>query len=73
MDEVGETAEVGEPPEGDEEVVVVSTLPVLCVSWDSQVEVLLLCGVAVAPAPLGEMPRDLNMLPCLPASCKRRP
>jgi hypothetical protein len=60
MDEVGETAEVGEPPEGDEEAVVVSTLPVLCISWDSRVEVLLLCGVAVAPAPLGEMPRDLN-------------
>ena len=47
-DEVGETAEVGEPPEGDEEAVVVSTLPVLCVSCDSRVEVLLLCGVAVA-------------------------
>ena len=38
-DEEGETAEVGEPPEGDEEAVVVSTLPVLC---DSHVEVLLL-------------------------------
>jgi hypothetical protein len=45
-DDVGETAEVGEPPEGDEEAD--STLPVLCVSWDSRVEVLLLCGVAVA-------------------------
>jgi hypothetical protein len=45
---VGETAEVGEPPEGDEEVVIVSTLPVLRVSCDSRVEVLLLCGVAMA-------------------------
>jgi hypothetical protein len=36
---------VGEPPEGDEEAV--STLPVLRVSCDSRVEVLL-CGVAVA-------------------------
>jgi hypothetical protein len=45
---VGETAEVGEPPEGDEEAVVVSTLPVLRVSCDSRVELLLLCGVAVA-------------------------
>jgi hypothetical protein len=42
-DEVGEMAEVGEPPEGDEEAV--STLPML---WDSRVEVLLVCGVAVA-------------------------
>jgi hypothetical protein len=46
MDEEGETAEVREPPEGDEEAV--STLPVLCVSCDSRVEVLLLCGVTVA-------------------------
>jgi hypothetical protein len=45
---VGEATEVGEPPQGDEEVVVVSTLPVLRVSCDSQVEVLLLCGVTVA-------------------------
>jgi hypothetical protein len=59
-DKVRETAEVGEPPEGDEEAVIVSTLPVLRISWDSRVEVLLLYGVAVAPAPLGEMPRDLN-------------
>ena len=44
---MGETAEVGEPPEGDEEAVV-STLPVLRVSCGSRVEVLLLCGVAVA-------------------------
>jgi hypothetical protein len=51
-DEVGETAEVEEPPEDDvrdEEAVVVSTLPVLCVSCDSPVELLLLCGVAVQP------------------------
>ena len=46
MDELGETAETGEPPEGDEEAV--SALPVLRVSWDSRVDVLLLCGVAVA-------------------------
>ena len=37
---------MGEPPDGDEEAV--STLPVLRVSCDSQVDVLLLCGVAVA-------------------------
>jgi hypothetical protein len=37
MDEVGETAKVGEPPQGNEEAVVVSTLPVLHVSWDSRV------------------------------------
>jgi hypothetical protein len=43
-DEEGETADVGEP-DGDE---AVSTLPVLRVSCDSRVEVLLLCGVAVA-------------------------
>jgi hypothetical protein len=48
LDEVGETAEVGEPPEGDEEAIVVSTLPVLRVSCDSRVEVLLLCGVTGA-------------------------
>jgi hypothetical protein len=67
MDEVGETAKVGELPQGNEEAAVVSTLPVLRVSWDSRVEVLLLCGVTVAPAPLGEMPRDLNTAP-LPTS-----
>jgi len=39
---------VGEPPEGDEEAVVVSILPVLRVSCDSGVDVLLLCGVALA-------------------------
>ena len=39
---------MGEPPEGDEEGVIMSTLPVLCVSCDSRVEVLLLCSVAVA-------------------------
>jgi hypothetical protein len=44
-DDEGDTADVGEP-DGDEEVV--STLPVLRVSCDSRVEVLLLCGVAVA-------------------------
>ena len=38
-DGVGETAEVGEPAEGNEEVVVVSALPVLRVSWDLLVEV----------------------------------
>ena len=47
-DDVGETAETGEPAEGDEEAVPDSTLPVLRVSCDSRVEVLLLCGVAVA-------------------------
>jgi hypothetical protein len=47
-DEVGKTAETGEPAEGDEEVVVVSKLPELRVSHDSRVDVLLLCGVAVA-------------------------
>jgi hypothetical protein len=47
-DEEGETAEMGEPSEGDDEAVVVSTLPVLRVSCDSRVDVLLLCGVAVA-------------------------
>lgn len=47
-DALGETVEVGEPPQGDEEAVVVSTSPVLRVSCDSQVEVLLLCGVTVA-------------------------
>jgi hypothetical protein len=46
-DEVGETAETGEPAEGDEEAVI-SALPELCVSRDSRVDVLLLCGVAVA-------------------------
>ena len=45
-DEEGETAEVGEPPDGNEEVV--SILLVLRVSCDSRVDVLLLCGVAVA-------------------------
>ena len=44
-DEEGETADVGEP-DGDEEAV--SILPVLRVSCDSRVDVLLLCGVAVA-------------------------
>jgi hypothetical protein len=39
---------MGEPPEGDEETVVVSALPVLRVSCNSRVEVLMLCGVAVA-------------------------
>ena len=29
IDEMGETSETGEPPEGEEEVVIVSTLPVL--------------------------------------------
>jgi hypothetical protein len=47
MDEVGETAETGGPPD-DEEAAVLSTLPVLRVSCDSRVEALLLCGVAVA-------------------------
>jgi len=45
-DEVGETAEVGELPEGKDEAV--STLPELRVWCDSQVEVLLLSGVAVS-------------------------
>lgn len=35
MDEVGGTAEVGEPPEDDKEVVAVSTLAVLHVLCDS--------------------------------------
>jgi hypothetical protein len=57
---VGETAEVGEPLEGDEEVVIVSTLPVL---RDSRVDVLLLCGVAVAHEKAeGGEPMD-DMLP----------
>ena len=43
-----ESAEVGEPSVGDEEVVIVSTLLVLCILCDLWVEVLLLCGVAVA-------------------------
>ena len=47
-DEVGETAETGEPTEGDEEALDDSALPVLRVSWDSRVDVLLLLGVAVA-------------------------
>ena len=46
--EEGDTAEVGEPPEGDNETVVASTLSVPCVSCNSRVEVLSLCGVAVA-------------------------
>ena len=41
-----ETAEVGEPPNGNEEAV--SILLVLRVSCDSRVDVLLLCGVAMA-------------------------
>jgi len=45
-DELGGAAEMGEPPAGEEEVVAVSTLPVLRVSWDARVDVLLLCGVA---------------------------
>ena len=44
-DEEGETADVGEP-DGNEEAV--SILLVLRVSCDSRVEVLLVCGVAVA-------------------------
>jgi hypothetical protein len=39
-DEEGETAEVGEPPEDDDEEVVASTLPVLRVSCNSWVGVL---------------------------------
>jgi hypothetical protein len=35
-------------PEGDEEAVTVSTLPVLRVLCDLRIEVLLLCGIAVA-------------------------
>jgi hypothetical protein len=46
--ELGETAETGEPAEGDEEAVVVSAFPVLRVSCDARVDVLLLFGVAVA-------------------------
>ena len=37
---------MGEPPDGDKEAVF--TMPVLCVSCDSRVDVLLLRGVAVA-------------------------
>jgi len=48
----------GEPPEGDEEALVVSALPVL---RDSRVDVLLLCGVAREKAKGGE-PVD-DMLP----------
>ena len=42
-DEEGETAKVGEPPDGDEEVV--SILPVLCVSCNSRVDVLFSAGI----------------------------
>ena len=48
MDKVGETAETGEPTEGDEEALDDFVLPVLCVSWDSRVDVLLLLSVAFA-------------------------
>jgi len=34
--------------EGDEEVAIVFILPVLCISCNSHVGVLLLCGVAAA-------------------------
>jgi hypothetical protein len=44
--ELGATGETGEPAEGDEEDVV-SALPVLRVSCDPRVDVLLLFGVAV--------------------------
>ena len=44
-DEVVETAELGESPEGDKEAIVV---PVLCVSCNSQDDVLLLCGLTLA-------------------------
>jgi hypothetical protein len=44
--ELGAMAKTGEPTEGDEEVV--SALPVLHVSCDPRVDVLLLCGIAVA-------------------------
>ena len=39
-DEVGETAETGEPQEVDEEAVAVSTLPLLRISCDSRVDTL---------------------------------
>ena len=45
--ELGEAAETGEPAEGDEEAVVVSVFPVLCVSCDAWVDVLLLFSVVV--------------------------
>jgi hypothetical protein len=43
-DELGAPTETGEPASGDEEAD--SALPVLRVSWDARVDVLLLCGVA---------------------------
>jgi hypothetical protein len=50
MDDMGETAEVGELPEGDDEAVVVSALPVPRVfkSCDSRGALAFSCGVAVA-------------------------
>jgi hypothetical protein len=47
-DKVGETAKMGEPAEGNEEAVIVSALPELHISCDSQVDVLLLCSITVA-------------------------
>jgi hypothetical protein len=47
-DELRGAAEMGELPEGNEAGNVVSTLPMLHVSWDECTNVLLLCGVVVA-------------------------
>jgi hypothetical protein len=64
-DEVGDTAEMGASGD-DEEAVVLSTLPVLRVSCDLRVDVLLLCGVAVAcEKAKGDDPVD-DMLPLGP-------
>jgi hypothetical protein len=38
---------MGEPPEGDEAGDVVPMLPMLCISWDVHIDVLLLCSVTV--------------------------
>lgn len=49
MDELAAPMETGEPADGEDDAfVVVSALPVLRVSRDARVDVLLLCGVAVA-------------------------
>jgi hypothetical protein len=58
-------AKTGEPPEGNETGNVVSTLPVLHVSWDMHVDMLLLCSVVVAHKNAnGGEPVD-EMLPCM--------
>jgi hypothetical protein len=44
---LGGAAKMGELPEGDKAENVVLTLPVLCVSWDAHIDMLLLCGVTM--------------------------